>query len=89
MTQSGGESIICPQAPSAWEVFAQQFLPSYLQGQPSNLTIDDLNAINASLTLDNIPPPSTGTTEDCLFLDLAVPKTVFDKESDKLAPVLV
>jgi carboxylesterase type B len=70
---------ICPQASPDWEYIAAQFLPQYLLGQPINITNEP------------IPPPviDPRTTEDCLFLDIIVPKKVFENAgSKKKAPVL-
>ncbi|KAL9092364.1 MAG: hypothetical protein Q9159_000872 [Coniocarpon cinnabarinum] len=88
--QDGSQGVICPQAAPNWELFAAQYLPAVLQGQPSNLTEADLAALNNSVSPGNIPAPDPRTTEDCLVLDVAVPKQVFDGQgSGTPAPVLV
>ena len=83
---NGSTGVICPQAGSAWTLIAEEFMPAYLAGQPFNLSA-------AEAGLQNIPSPAIDprTTEDCLFLDVVVPKKIFEKpvKSYGGAPVLV
>ncbi|KAK9428007.1 alpha/beta-hydrolase [Lipomyces doorenjongii] len=62
---------ICPQAQPAWAATAAEFIKSILTG--TNFT--DPENPSDSMT---IPPVDPRTTEDCLFLDVIVPQTVFD-----------
>ena len=90
--QDGSEDRICPQAAPRWTVFEGQFLPANLTGQPSNLTQADLVKLNSSITVSSLPPVDPRTNEDCLFLDVLTPKSVYDsKDNDtgKGAPVLI
>lgn len=85
--QTGDIGRICPQASPIWSThIATAFVPSYLDNKP----------FNGSLDVSSYPydPPKHDprTTEDCLFLDVVVPKSIFDKAqiaAPKLAPVLV
>jgi cholinesterase len=50
------------------------------------------NLTEAEIILKNTPqpPPDPRTTEDCLVLDIIVPKAVFDRKfSGRKAPVVV
>ena len=75
---------VCPQTSGNWTVISQEFYPQYLTGQ-----IFDYDAAEAALPST---PPAVSydprTTEDCLFLDVLTPKSVFDKNATRL-PVLV
>lgn len=87
--QDGGPARICPQASPAWTAIAGQFIAAYLTGKSF-----DSNTALAALATSNrtVPPPDPRTTEDCLFLDVHVPRTVFESASSKNgsgAPVLV
>ena len=92
----GSVGRICPQANPAWELIAAQFDLAYLTGQPFNLTAAEGALAGLS---GKLPPPDPRTTEDCLFLDVVVPQTIFkkatngstdnDKKSNGGAPVLV
>lgn len=72
---------MCPQAAPAWQLEAASFLPKYLTGNP-----------NASLDANVTAAPARDPreTEDCLFLDIAVPQKIFDNRGNGSgAPVLV
>jgi carboxylesterase type B len=59
----------------AWSPIGSAFTAAYLTGQDFNFSaaIAALQASNASA-----PAPDPRTNEDCLFLDVIVPKPVFD-----------
>ena len=60
-------------------------MPLYLAGQ----TEFNESSFNTS-TGGGLPPVDPRTTEDCLFLDVVVPKTIYDSAgSDQGAPVMV
>ena len=70
-----------------------QFLDAYIKNEPFNFT-----AVNATFyaNLDTAEPPTQDprTTEDCLFLDVIVPKKIFDSTNRQTnatrgSPVLV
>jgi hypothetical protein len=77
---------ICPQQSPDWTLIATQFVTAWATAQlPFNLT-------EAEINLKNIPqpPPDPRTTEDCLVLDVIVPKAVFERKySGRKAPVVV
>lgn len=68
---------ICPNVQPTWLGVGVQFLNAYIKNEQF-----DFNAVNASFyaTLDTAEPPAQDprTTEDCLFLDVIVPKKAFD-----------
>ena len=78
---NGSNFAICPNAGPAWSSVATKWLTE---------GIDSIN-ITAGYTIPNIttaPPATPGTNEDCLFLDVLVPKEVFDDDmKEKGAPV--
>lgn len=77
---------MCPQASPGWLLTAAQFVPAYLTGQPFNASASSSGS-GSSTTL---PPQDPRTTEDCLFLDVAVPEKIFNaKGTGTGAPVLV
>jgi len=68
---NGSNFVVCPQGIPAWTSVAVDWLTN------------GLGAINitAGYTPPNIttlPPPMRGTSEDCLFLDILAPKSIFD-----------
>ena len=84
--QTGLPDRICPQANTAWISIAEQFLSFYLAGQ----TQFNASSFNTSSSGDVFGPQDPRTTEDCLFLDVVVPKPIFDKAGTGCgAPVLV
>lgn len=91
----GQQSVICPQAnpgnfkccaytilveliSAAWELIEEDFL----EGVPLSVLINQTTAA-ANLSLASIPPPDPSTSEDCLFLDVFVPKSIFDCKSER------
>ncbi|OBT43811.1 hypothetical protein VE00_06304 [Pseudogymnoascus sp. WSF 3629] len=85
---NGSGNPICPQANPAWLLTAQAFLT----GTPiENLTRPGSDSgSGGGFSLADIPKPDPGTTEDCLFLDVYAPKSIYDAKAKKGgAPVLV
>jgi len=83
--------VICPQANPAWLLIASEFIPAYLSGKPFNY---DAALAALSNSSGSLPPQDPRTTEDCLFLDVMVPKKVYDQAGNCSghgtgAPVLV
>ncbi|KAK4500165.1 hypothetical protein PRZ48_008351 [Zasmidium cellare] len=72
--QRGGQHWACPQANQSWNVILEPFLQQYNFGRGK--TVFERSDFPPAL------PPNTTigarTTEDCLFLDLYVPKNVLD-----------
>jgi carboxylesterase type B len=72
---------MCPQAFPAWYQTAAQFLPAYLSGNASSLDLPASGAPpppNTPTGSMQAPPTTSGESEDCLFLDVLVPKRVLD-----------
>ncbi|KAI5361172.1 Putative carboxylesterase, type B, carboxylesterase type B, active, alpha/Beta hydrolase [Septoria linicola] len=87
--ETGEVDRICPQANPAWLLTAQTFIPQYLTGR-TNFTAADFASNSTSSS--SLPAQDPRTTEDCLFLDVQVPKHIFEQthnKSSKGAPVLV
>jgi hypothetical protein len=59
---------------AAWELIEEQFL----EGVPLSVLLNQTASASANLSSASIPPPGPGTSEDCLFLDVFVPKSIFD-----------
>ena len=80
---NGSVGRICPQSEGAWEEIVGQFVEDYLFHEKFNYT-------KVSSTLPKKPPPGTDPreTEDCLFLDVHAPTSVFNSGKAS-APVLV
>lgn len=73
--QNGSAGAICPQAAPAWSPIGVAFSTAYVTGQAFNFSaaVAAIQASNASA-----PAPDPRTNEDCLFLDVIVPKPIFD-----------
>ncbi|KAM5357932.1 hypothetical protein ACJZ2D_015772 [Fusarium nematophilum] len=83
---NGSVGAICPQP---WTLFNDtavlQWIMAHIQGE--NLDLEELQQQSAN---QPDPPLDPRTSEDCLFLDVVVPKKIFDKRSSGAgAPVLV
>lgn len=59
---------------AAWELTELKFLT----GTPL-ATLLNQSSTAANLSLSSIPAPDPRTSEDCLFLDVMVPKKIYDK----------
>lgn len=82
---------ICPQADPVWLLIGLSFITALATGQPFNYSeaFAKYKAVLASIPTES-PKPDPGTTEDCLFLDVFVPKGVFDtRKKGRGASVLV
>ncbi|KAL6829642.1 Alpha/Beta hydrolase protein [Trichoderma sp. SZMC 28015] len=82
---NGSIGVICPQAIAAWNSGSNAFVQAYTHGVPfaKAAMLGEQAQQNAK-----IPPLDPRTTEDCLFLDIFVPKKVFDgRGSGMKAPV--
>ncbi|KAJ5308604.1 hypothetical protein N7508_003983 [Penicillium antarcticum] len=87
--QNGSVGRVCPQAAPVWNT---QGAPAFLLGYLYNQTISVPSNVSAYQYKPTKQDPRT--TEDCLFLDVVVPKKIFDRGQNKtsrknLAPVLV
>ncbi|KAJ5797300.1 uncharacterized protein N7503_006596 [Penicillium pulvis] len=87
--QNGSGARVCPQAKPIWSSdIMPEFLLSVLEGTPFN------QSTNISSYPYEPPKSDSDVTEDCLFLDVIVPKKIFDRSHgnrsvSSLAPVMV
>lgn len=75
---TAGHTILVELIFAAWELTELHFL----SGTPLSVLINQTSA-STNLSLANIPPPDPRTSEDCLFLDVFVPKSIFDSKATK------
>jgi acetyl esterase/lipase len=79
VVQNGSVDRICPQAYPAWLAVGDEFVAALIAGNGSTF---NTTAVVQQLEIEeqNAPPAQLDprTTEDCLFLDVIVPKKVFD-----------
>ena len=80
---NGSTGRICPQASPSWEITAGIFVTDILLSIP-------FNPSSSIPTPTATPKPDPRTSEDCLFLDVFVPRQVFESAGLGYgAPVLV
>ncbi|EME40268.1 hypothetical protein DOTSEDRAFT_74915 [Dothistroma septosporum NZE10] len=85
---TGDVERICPQANAVWSFTSSQSVQEYLQGKTEFLPTDF--AINGSAVLGAfVQTQDPRESEDCLFLDVMVPKQIFDNRNKSGAAVLV
>jgi len=88
VVQKGDVGRICPQSTPAWTSVSSGVLTNIWLGVPLNKTA------KATLPqkMEDMPPQDGRTNEDCLFLDLFVPKQVLESANPNKkgsAPVIV
>lgn len=83
VTNGGNFPKACPQAVPEWEARAAEFIPSYLLSRSTDLEHD-------FVTLSEVAASRYAgvESEDCLFLDVFTPKSIFERGRDAKAPVL-
>ncbi|RFN54486.1 carboxylesterase family protein [Fusarium flagelliforme] len=87
--QTGEEVRACPQGIPLWQARAVKPTAKYSNGKEFNLQNWEADIKNYTPTAGKPPPP---TTEDCLFLDVHVPRKVLDNAKEGKGcdtPVLV
>ena len=97
VVQNGSVGRICPQAGPAWELIASEFVQSLIAGNESSFNLTEAEQqLQAYLQTASPTQPDPRTSEDCLFLDVIVPKKVFDGTNSRIkrrqssgAPVVV
>ena len=88
--QDGSVGRICPQATPAWGLTSQQFVPLYLDS-PENFDVSVLEGLpgddsgnsdggDGDAEVPEAPPPDPRETEDCLFLDVYVPASIYNSQ---------
>jgi carboxylesterase type B len=87
--QTGAEVRACPQGIPLWQLRASKPIGLYSNGKDFSLESWEDDIKNYTASVGNPPP----TTEDCLFLDVHVPRKVFNANKQRKkghgAPVLV
>lgn len=97
IVQNGSFSPICPQALPGWSPIGNAFTAAFAAGNASSFNYTSAVASAQAAAATAAPyKPSPQETEDCLFLDVVVPKRIFDgansmrrKRATGGAPVLV
>jgi carboxylesterase type B len=87
--QTGEETRICPQGIPQWQASASKSIGLYSNGKEFSLASWEADIKDYVPSVGKPPPP---TTEDCLFLDVHVPRKVFEaaqKGKNCNSPVLV
>ncbi|KUJ09769.1 alpha/beta-hydrolase [Mollisia scopiformis] len=82
----GQQGSICAQASPYWEEIASYYLQGYGTATLEYVE-EEIDALEASLTISGLAAPDPRTTEDCLFLDVIVPESIYTQNTS--APVLV
>ncbi|PQE13378.1 putative cholinesterase protein [Rutstroemia sp. NJR-2017a BVV2] len=82
----GQQGAICAQATPYWEEVASYFFQGASTAALKQVEAQ-VEAVESALTIANVGAPGPLVSEDCLFLDVLVPKTIYESASG--APVLV
>lgn len=83
VVQNGSFSPICPQALPAWSAIGNAFVRAFAAGNASSFNYTAaVIAANAAAATAAPYTPSPQETEDCLFLDVVVPKKIFDNANN-------
>ncbi|KAI9815832.1 MAG: hypothetical protein M1832_005246 [Thelocarpon impressellum] len=75
--QLGDVDRMCYQASPLWTLTAQRFLPLFLAGNAAAFYNTSTSA-SRNTSIPQIPQPQPRETEDCLFLDVVVPKKIYE-----------
>ncbi|KAI1077609.1 alpha/beta-hydrolase [Whalleya microplaca] len=81
---NGSVGHVCPQSSGNWTIIAKEFAKKYLVGLPFQYDEALKSVPESPLPVSSDPR----TTEDCLFLDVISPRSVFDRNASGI-PVLV
>ncbi|KAF8853879.1 alpha/beta-hydrolase [Acephala macrosclerotiorum] len=82
----GQQGSVCAQAAPYWEEIASYYL-SGADTATLDYVEEEIDALTASLTISSVPQSDPRATEDCLFLDVIVPESIYIQKTS--APVLV
>ncbi|ESZ96818.1 hypothetical protein SBOR_2819 [Sclerotinia borealis F-4128] len=84
----GQQGAICAQGTPYWEEVASYFFEG-----ASTATLEfveaEVEAVGKNLTISGLSAPAPLTSEDCLFLDVIVPESIYDSYGESGAPVVV
>ncbi len=78
----GSKAVICPQARPPWTDGITKWLAN-------GTAAFNISAGYTPPVITAMPPADLTVSEDCLFLDIMVPKSILDSANDRKAPVLV
>ncbi|OAP56007.1 hypothetical protein AYL99_10159 [Fonsecaea erecta] len=85
VVQNGSVDTVCPQALPAWYLISTQFVTDLIAGNESSFNYSQAEEqLQVYLQNAKPTPPDPRTTEDCLFLDVIVPKKVFDGSKSRI-----
>ncbi|PVH86271.1 alpha/beta-hydrolase [Cadophora sp. DSE1049] len=82
----GQQGSVCAQAVPYWPEVASYFLGGSDAATLAYVS-SQVDAVASALTIDSLAAPDPRQSEDCLFLDVIVPDSIYT--SNKSAPVLV
>ena len=84
VTNGANMNHICPQAGPAWTAIAANFSVAWIEGKGNDFNFTaSYDALLAEAAADPsavLAKPDPRTSEDCLFLDVFVPQTIFNKK---------
>ena len=84
VTNGANQNHICPQAGPAWEAISTNFSVAWIEGKGNDFNFtasyDALLAEAAANPGAILSTPDPRTSEDCLFLDVFVPKSIYNKK---------
>ncbi|KAK6368034.1 hypothetical protein LTS17_010187 [Exophiala oligosperma] len=79
--QNGNSTPICPVAWPTWELISAGFVASFIEGNATSFNYTEAEQelqLYLAANGNSSYTPTPRETEDCLFLDVIVPKAVFD-----------
>ena len=88
IVNDGQDGRICPQGQVQWAKEKSLFIDAYYEGMGNVSSFTDLPPPGINTTGVASGPLDPRTNEDCLFLEVIVPKAVYNNSSTR-APVLV
>ncbi|PHH58743.1 hypothetical protein CDD81_4673 [Ophiocordyceps australis] len=90
VVQNGSQGGICPQAWAAWGIASHDFGMAYLHGNTSDYNYTrELDVMREAEPQILAADSSAEFSEDCLFLDVVVPRRILERGSSSGAPVFV
>lgn len=82
--ENGSSAVVCPQATPYWQWISQQFTEYVRAGNASEFNFTTAQEQLEEWLASSPPELDTNpaTTEDCLFLDVVVPQSLFEGAND-------